>query len=48
MVVQGAVVAAGVEGGAENGTKSPVGHKKVDLISGEKKKKIQANKKHVL
>lgn len=27
MVVHGVVVAAGVEGGAANGTKSPAGHK---------------------
>lgn len=29
MVVQVVVVAAGVEGGAANGTKSPVGHKRL-------------------
>lgn len=37
MVVQVVVVAAGVEGGAANGTKSPVGHKTLIWLKSQEK-----------
>lgn len=37
MVVHVVVVAAGVEGGAANGTKSPVGHKTLIWLKSQEK-----------